>query len=262
MKLKKLISIIFVLLLSVGVLSSPVSAVEIVEDKGVVIGFDDTYAPFGFKDENGEYTGFDVDLAKAVFEKLGVKYKFQPIEWAMKETELATGQIDMIWSGYTRTPEREKEYLFSDTYLEGKRLILVQSDSDINTKADLEGKTIATQEGSSELDAINADTELVNSIAGGQAVTYPSFTEVLSDLANGRVDAIVIEDSLLGYYYKQNNQTEKFKALDETLGDKKLAVGFRKEDEDFVSKFNEVLKEVKEDGTYDKIKEKWFGNID
>ena len=100
----------------------------------LVLGFDDTFVPMGFKDENGEYTGFDIELAKAVGEKLGKEIAFQPIDWSMKETELNNGNIDFIWNGYSVTEERKEKVAFSDAYLDNRQVIITLAESDINNK--------------------------------------------------------------------------------------------------------------------------------
>lgn len=234
--------------------------------KELVIGFDDTFAPFGFRTElfegvesDDEFTGLDVELAKVVFAQMNVEYRFQPIDWAMKETELETKQIDAIWNGYSVTPERQEKLALSIPYMKNRQAIIVKKESDIQTKEDLVGKVVATQAESSSYEALMKDDKLMEQIDGGAPVTYSTFVEVFSDLDTGRADAIVIDDTMGLYYLTQTGKREAYRLLDDDFGVEDFAVGFRKEDQEFVDQFNKVLQKVLEDGTFDKIYEKWFG---
>lgn len=264
--MKKLTSLSLLgLLLGAGTLTLIQSAQAqstIEEGEKVIIGFDDTFAPFGFKDESGEIVGFDIDLAQAVLGKLQVDYEFQPIDWSTKETELKTGNIDMIWNGYTITPEREKVVLFSDPYVDNKQVILVKADSPVQTKADLKGKVVATQAESSSLEGILKDEEFVAGIDGGQPITYATFVEVFADLDNGRADAIVVDETLATYYLAQAESQSDYRILEENFGEEEYAVGFRPEDQAFVDKFNQALEAVIEEGTFEEIEAKWFADLE
>lgn len=230
-------------------------------DAPVVIGFDDTFAPFGFKNEAGEYVGFDLELAAEIFSQMGVAYRFQPIDWSMKETELNTGNIDMIWNGYSITEEREKVVLFSIPYIENRQIIIVAADSNIQSKEDLMGKSLATQEQSASLEAILADDEFVNTL-GSDPVTYATFVEVFSDLNNGRVDAIVVDETLASYFLEQAGNAGDYRILEENFGEEEYGVGFRKSDAAFVEEFNDILSKMIEDGRFAEIKSNWFTEIE
>ena len=116
------------------------------EQRGkVVVGIDDTFAPMGFRDENNELTGYDIDMAQAVSEKLGLTFEFQTIDWSMKETELNAGNIDLIWNGYSITETRKQQVAFSEPDLENRQLIITLADSAIETKDDLAGQSVAVQ---------------------------------------------------------------------------------------------------------------------
>lgn len=230
------------------------------EGETVKIGLDSTFAPYGFLD-NGEYAGFDVELAEEVFGKMGVDYQFQSIDWSMKEAELNNGNIDMIWNGYSKTPEREALVTFSDNYLGGKVGVLVKNDSDIQTFDDLAGKKLATQEGSSQLEALMKEPELVASLDGGNVITFSSFNDVLLELSTGRVDAIVVAELTTRYYFSQNGQADEYRMLDEDFGITETAVGFRNSDQEFVESFNIALNEVMESDSFDRIENKWFADL-
>ena len=224
----------------------------------LVVGLDDTFAPMGFKDENGEIVGFDVDLAKAMAEKLGKAIEFQSIDWSMKETELNAGNIDFIWNGYSISDERKEQVDFSVPYLKNRQIIITLADSDINTKADLAGKTVAAQTGSTAVDAIEAEPDVLASFKDGKPVTYESNNDVLMDLEAGRVDAAVADEIIVRYYISKKGE-EKFKILDEDFGDEEYGVGMRKGDTTMVDAFNKAYEEMKADGTLAEISTKWFG---
>lgn len=251
----------YLLLLTCAWLLLPMPAQALDTKDSVTIGFDETFVPFGFKDDSGEYVGFDIDLAKEILGRMDVDYEFQPIDWTLKETELNTGNIDMIWNGYTKTKEREKKLAFSDVYHQSRQIFVVMEDNEeIQTREDLAGKVVATQDDSSPLENMRQDPGFMKSLDGGAPVTYPSYVEVFTDLETGRADAIAVEDSMLLYYLAAGLKGDNYRILDESqdLGIGEIAVGFRKEDEDFVKEFNKVLKDVKDDGTFDQIKEKWL----
>ncbi|MDO4772468.1 MAG: amino acid ABC transporter substrate-binding protein [Bacillota bacterium] len=232
---------------------------ENAEKSTYIVGFDNTFAPMGFE-KDGENMGFDIDLAKKMEEKLGVSFQFQAIDWTLKETELESKNIDMIWNGYSITEDRKAKVLFSDPYMDNRILILVKKDSEIMKKSDLKGKTVSTQDQSSSLDALNAD-EISKDLQ--DIITYASFNDVFSDLKTERSDAIVVDETLGLYYITTAGETDNFRVLDEDLGSEEYAVGFRKEDEAFVKEFNLALKELKEKGEVQKIYDKWFkGSIE
>ncbi len=219
-----------------------------------IVGFDNTFAPMGFE-KDGENVGFDIDLAKKMEEKLGVTFEFQPIDWTIKETELDSKNIDMIWNGYSITEERKEKVLFSIPYMDNRELILVNKKSDIETKDDLKGKIVCTQGESSAEDALMKD-DISKDLA--EVVTYPSFNEVFSDLKNERCDAIIIDETMGLYYLNTSGEGDLYRVLEDDLGKEQYAVGFRKEDTEFVEKFNKALQELIDSGEVDKIYKKWF----
>lgn len=224
----------------------------------LVLGFDDTFVPMGFKDENGEYTGFDIELAKAISEKLGEEIEFQPIDWSMKETELANGNIDFIWNGYSVTEERKEKVEFSKTYLNNRQIIITLADSKVKTKADLKDAKVAAQNASSAVNAIEADGNIISTFKEGKVITFDTNNEALMDLEAGRVDAVVA-DEILAKYYMNGRGAEKYNVLEEDFGKEDYAVGMRKDDKEIVEKFNKAFDEVVADGTAGEISKKWFG---
>lgn len=223
-----------------------------------VIGLDETFAPMSFRDVEGDIVGFDVDIATEIGKLSGLRFEFQPIDWVMKETELNAGNIDLIWNGYTITEERKEKVAFSDAYLENSQIIVTLKDSDIQSKEELADQVVATQQASATLDAMESDeTGIVEKFDGGEPILYPTFTDVFNDLESGRSDAIVV-DEVLGRYIMKQKGSEKFNVLTDNFGDEEYGVGIRKEDTALQEAINEGLAEIKENGTYDTIYQKWF----
>ena len=228
-------------------------------DRGyVVVGLDDTFAPMGFRDDKDEIIGFDIDLAKEVFNRLDIKVKFQPIDWSMKEAELNSGNIDLIWNGYTITEERKEKVQFTKAYLDNRQVIITLSNSEINKKEDLANKSIALQSGSSSLDAVNREPEIVKSLKGGEPILFSTNNEAFMDLEAGRVDAVVA-DEILARYYINERGANKYKVLEEDFGKEEYGIGVRKSDKTLLKKVESTLDAMNKDGTCEKISKKWFG---
>lgn len=258
---KLLMVLLASLLMLAGCASKPASkdSFEEISKRGyLVVGLDDTFAPMGFRDANNELTGFDVDLAKEVVARMGLELRLQPIDWTMKESELNSKNIDLIWNGYSITEKRKEAVNFSMPYLTNRQVIIVMNDSVIQTKADLAGASIAVQRESSALDAVMADAELAAMIKNQAPVEFDTNLEVFMDLEAGRVDAIVVDEVLADYVISQRNP-EDYRYLPEDLGSEEYAVGVRKSDEQLLAKINVILTEMIADGSFGEIKQRWFG---
>lgn len=228
--------------------------------KEVIVGLDDTFVPMGFKDEEGELVGFDIDLAKAVFEAEDMKVTFQPIDWSMKETELSNGTIDLIWNGYSKTAEREKKVLFSDPYMENDQVLVTPKKSNITTFDGMKDKTLGAQEGSSGYSLFTDQPEVLKDLVkDNDAVLYASFNEAFIDLETGRIDGLLIDKVYANYYLTQKDQLEDYTITEGPFESEDFAVGMRKDDKKLADKVNEGLKELQENGEFAKISEKWFG---
>jgi len=231
---------------------------QTVEDKGsFILGFDAGFAPMGYKDENGEYVGFDIDLANEVASRLGLEIVFQPINWDSKEMELNNGNIDVIWNGLTITEERMKNMLFSDAYMNNQQIIVVAANSGITSKADLAGKSVAAQVDSSAMEAIEAEPDVMNSF--GELIESPDYVEALMELKQGSVDAVVV-DEMTGRYYVLADNPDAYVVLEDTFGEEQYGVGFRLADQAFRDKIQETLNAIIADGTAAEISQKWFGD--
>ena len=179
------------------------TSLQYILDKGtLILGLDENFPPMGYRDESGEIVGFDIDLAKEVATRLGVELVIQPIDWAAKEMELQNKNIDVIWNGMSVTEERAAGMNLSKPYLANRQIIIVPEGSDIKTKADLAGKKVAIQAGSSALDAVNADAATAAII--GELVEFADNNSAFLDLKAGRVDAFVVDETY-GRYLIANN---------------------------------------------------------
>lgn len=224
------------------------------DDATFVVGLDDSFPPMGFRDENNEIVGFDVDLAKEVGERMGMEVVLQPIDWESKELELDSGNIDVIWNGLTITDERKEAMDFTKPYLENDQVIVVKNDSAIAAKADLVGKNIGVQKGSSAYDAFTSD-EISSQVA--ELTEYPENVSALADLSIGRIDAVIV-DSIVARYYITSENAE-FKILDESLAPEQYGVAVKKGNTELLDQIQEALDAMNEDGTAAEISTNWFG---
>ncbi|MCF2678266.1 amino acid ABC transporter substrate-binding protein [Streptococcus alactolyticus] len=226
----------------------------------ITIGFDNTFVPMGFEDRDGTYTGFDVDLANAVFKEYGIKVNWQPIDWDMKETELNNGTIDLIWNGYSMTKEREEKVRFTNPYMINKQVLVTKKSSGITDFADMKGKTLGVQSGSSGYDAFLASPKVLKDIvAGKDATQYETLTQALIDLKNNRIDGLLIDEVYANYYLKQEGELDRYNIIPSAFTGEDFAVGSRKADKTLVEKINQGFKTLYQKGIFQKISQKWFG---
>lgn len=219
-----------------------------------IVGFDQDFPPMGFVGDDGEYTGFDLELAEEVCERLDLEFVAQPIAWDSKDATLGSGEIDCIWNGFTMNG-REDDYTWTDAYLDNKQVFVVRGNSGIKSKADLAGKVVDVQTDSSAEAALNDNTELKDSFALLQ--TIPDYNTGFMDLESGAVDAVAMDIVVASY------QIEKRKAdfviLEEEISAEEYGVGFAKGNEAVRDQIQKVLKEMAADGTMAEISTKWFG---
>lgn len=254
----KKISLIFIIIILIGSLVGCSNKQANQSDNKIIVGIDDTFVPMGFRDESGEIVGYDIDLAKEAFGRIGYTVEFQPIDWSMKETELESGNIDVIWNGYTITEERKEKVEFTKSYVQNRQVIITLKDSEINSKEDLNGKNVAVQNGSSSLDAINKESDLVKLFKAGKPILFDTNNEAFMDLEAGRTDALVA-DEIMAKYYMEKMGNEKFKILNDDFGKEEYSVGLRKDDIMLVDELNTTLDNMKNDGVMADISKKWFG---
>lgn len=229
---------------------------EDMQAKGeLVVGLDDTFAPMGFRDEENNLVGFDIDLANAVGKELGIKVKFQPINWDSKELELTSKNVDCLWNGMSATPERIEKMSLSNKYLNNKIVIMaLKKDVKVTKAEDLAGYNIGTQADSAALETMEADAAY--DTFKDKVTEYKTYDQALMDMQAGRVDCIVV-DQVLGEY-KNSKLEEKMTVCDYDFGDDFYAIGFRKEDKALTDKVNEAIKAAIDNGEAEKISKKWF----
>lgn len=232
------------------------SSLEDLKNRGVfILGLDDSFPPLGFRDENNEIVGYDIDLAKEVAKRLGVNFKAQPIEWDAKEQELNTGKIDCIWNGFTITPERQEALAFTVPYLKNEQVVVVRRDSNIKTLADMAGKTIGLQGGSSAQEAVDGNASFAESLKN--QVIFNDNVTALNDLEVGGVDGVVMDSVVADYGIATTGKS--FTVLPDALAKEEYGVAFRKTDIALRDAVQKILNDMQKDGTIENISTKWFG---
>lgn len=220
------------------------------------VGFDQDFPPFGYVDENGEFTGFDLELAKEAAKRMDMEIKLQPIDWDSKELELSSGSISCIWNGFTMNG-RENDYTWTESYMDNSQVFVVKSDSGIKTQADLAGKIVTAQTDSAALNALNGDDFKDLKASFKELLTCAQYNTAFMDLEAGAVDAVAMDIGVAKYQIE--GKESKFIILDEPIVKEQYAIGFYKGNTEMRDKVQKALDEMAADGTFKKISEKWFG---
>lgn len=220
------------------------------------VGFDQDFPPFGYVDENGEFTGFDLELAKEAAKRMDMEIKLQPIDWDSKELELSSGSISCIWNGFTMNG-RENDYTWTESYMDNSQVFVVKSDSGIKTQADLAGKIVTAQTDSAALNALNGDDFKDLKASFKELLTCAQYNTAFMDLEAGAVDAVAMDIGVAKYQIE--GKESKFIILDEPIVKEQYAVGFYKGNTEMRDKVQKALDEMAADGTFKKVSEKWFG---
>ena len=219
------------------------------------VGFDAEYPPYGYMDENGEYTGFDLELAQAVCDLEGWELVKTPIAWDSKDMELESGSIDCIWNGFTING-REDDYTWSDPYVDNSQVMIVAEDSGITSLGDLAGKTVGVQAASAALELLQ-DPEGQKELADTFAVLqeFPDYNGAFVELQAGTVDAIAMDIGVAKYQIKTRG--EGFIIMDEALNSEQYGIGFKLGNEELRDAVNADLQTLLENGTFDTLAEKY-----
>ncbi len=220
-----------------------------------VLGLDDSFPPLGFRSEDNEIVGYDIDLAKEVAKRLGVDFRAQPIDWDAKEMELETGKIDCVWNGFTITEERKNALSFTEAYLNNDQVLVVRDDSGINSLADITGKIVGIQSGSSAQEAVDDNAAFSSSIS--KIIMFKDNITALNDLDIGGLDGVVMDSVVANYSIAQTKKP--FKVINESLANEGYGIGFRKNEPELRDAVWNILKEMQSDGTVTAISQKWFG---
>ncbi len=235
---------------------------KVKESGTLVLGLDKSFPPMGFVDtETGGITGFDVELAEAACEKLGIKLKTQPIDWGNKTAELNNGNVDCLWNGFSITEEREKTFTMSEPYMKNNQIILIKSGSGYKGLDSLAGKVIGVQTDSSAETALNSSKMAEFKKSLKNVVKIDDYSKAVMEMQNGTIDAIAIDEVVARYYLTKNPGA--YEVLSDGKGDvslaaEKYAVAFRKQDKALRDKINTALEEMAKDGSAAKISQKWF----
>ncbi len=256
--IKRMFVILLMLSMIAGIFTACSSETKTDNDGKFTVGFDAEFPPYGYKDDNGEYVGFDLDLAQAVCDKKGWTLVKQPIDWDSKDMELNSGTIDCIWNGFTMNG-REKDYTWSSAYIDNSQVVIVKEDSQINQLSDLKGKVVAVQSDSSALAAFTSDDaeernlELAKSFSSLQQVG--DYNSAFMNLESGSVDAICMDIGVANYELKARGNS--FRLLNEHISSEEYGIGFKKGNTSLRDEVEEALKEMLADGTFMQIAKKW-----
>ncbi len=226
------------------------------DDKTLVVGFDQNFPPFGYVNDDGEFDGFDIELAKEAAKRMDMKIKLQPIDWDSKDMELESGTIDCIWNGFTMNG-REDQYTWTDAYMDNSQVFVVRKDSGIKKLKDLKGKTVEVQKESSAESALNDNKKLKKTF--GDYLTVADYNTAMMDLESGAVDAIGMD---IFVAKDQLKSRDGFKILKQKISSEQYAVGFLKGNTELRDQVQGALEEMVKDGTFAKISKKWFDGQD
>ncbi|NLF53989.1 MAG: amino acid ABC transporter substrate-binding protein [Thauera phenolivorans] len=220
----------------------------------IVVGLDDNFPPMGFRNEKNELVGFDIDLAREAAKRLGIEVEFKPIDWSAKEAELNGKRVDALWNGLTITEQRRQNIGFTAPYMENHQIIVVNADSPIQAKAELAGRVVGIQDGSSAVDAVLKDP-----VAGSikELKKFGDNVTALMDLTTGRLEAVVL-DEVVGRYYTAKKPGQ-YRVLEDNFGTEEYGVGVRKDDTELLARIQKAMDEMKQDGSAARISTEWFG---
>ena len=252
---KRSLAVLMAGVMAASMMTGVVSVYADADSKTLTVGFDAEYPPFGYKDNNGDYVGFDLDLAQEVCDNLGWELVKKPINWDSKDMELNSGSIDCIWNGFTING-REDDYTWSDPYLNNEQVMVVAADSKIEKLDDLAGKNVVVQAASAALDALNSDDNKDLTASFGSLTENPDYNTAFMNLDSGAADAIAVDIGVAKYQLSQREEG-KYVILDEPNQSEQYGIGFKKGNDELKDTvWAEVLK-LYDAGEVDKLAEKY-----
>ena len=222
---------------------------KVLDSGKLVLGLDPTFKPMGYTDENDNIVGFDIDVAKEVCSRLGVELETYSVNWDTKEQDLNAGTIDCIWNGLSVSDERKKVMLMSEPYMKNEMVFVVNGSSDVASQADLAGKNIAVQNGSTAQETLLASDVVANL----SLIHISEPTRLLSMVDAAFLDSVVAN-------YEISTSGKDYKVLPDGLDPEEYAIGFRLGDQALCDKIEEILHEMKQDGKLAEISTTWFGS--
>ncbi|MCR5098699.1 MAG: transporter substrate-binding domain-containing protein [Lachnospiraceae bacterium] len=228
---------------------------KILESKRFVMGFDAKFPPWGYiNEETGEAEGFDIDLAREVCRRMGVELVPQPINWRTKEEELSHSKVDCIWNGMSVDDKRVERMTLTAPYMKNDLVFVVRNDSDIRSMEQMKGLKVGVQGGAT------SQTELERLEIFGSIIEFVEDDNItiMSKIATGELDA-ALTDSVFAYYYVSNQKENNFLILPQKIKEEDLAIGFRRGDYALRDRVQQILDEMRADGTMARYSTKWFG---
>ncbi len=253
-----LLAILMMTLAFAGCSSTPADAPADGETKTFTVGFDAAFPPYGYADENGEYVGFDLDLAAEVAKRNNWELVLKPIDWNAKDMQLDSGAIDCIWNGFTING-REDSYTWSKPYVDNSQVIVVRADAGIAKLTDLADKTVIVQTESSAEAALTAeednDANLALAATFKKLERVPDYNTAFMKLESGAADAVAMDVGVANY--QVTSRGEGFVILDETISEEQYGVGFKLGNTELRDTVEATLDAMVADGTFTKIAEEW-----
>jgi polar amino acid transport system substrate-binding protein len=254
--MKKILAIVLVMGMVFSLAACKNSSTKSADKDTLTVGFDQDFPPFGYVGDDGEFTGFDIDMAKECAKRMGKEIVLQPINWDAKDMELEAGTIDCIWNGFTING-REDQYTWSKAYMDNSQVVVVKADSGIKSLADLAGKVVEVQKESSAQSALEDDTHTDLLASFGQFLTVDQYNTAFMDLESGAVDAIAIDIGVAKFQLQ--GKEDQFTILDEQISTEQYGIGFLKGNEELRDQVEKTLMEMVDDGTFAEISNKYFG---
>lgn len=232
------------------------NSLQYILDNGeLILGLDASFPPMGYTDDDQNIVGFDIDVAKEVCKRMDIKLKLKSIDWDSKELELDTKNIDCIWNGLSYSKDRDEAMTLSEPYMTNRQVIVTLADSDIKSEADLKGKVVALQSGSTASEALDKKAELKDSLK--DEILIDDNVKAMMDLKINGSDAVIMDEVVARYYTEKEPDT--YKVLDDSMADEQYVIGFRKGENLLCQEVEKCLKAMKADGTLESISKTWFG---
>ena len=230
---------------------------RIQSSKTLRIGLDDSLPPLGFRDEQNQIVGFDIDVAKAVCETLGITLPPVPIDWSMKFNELDANNVDCLWNGFSYSEARAEKCTLSKPYLNNNQVLVTLKKSGITSLTQMAGKALSLQEQSSAEQALEEKTDFKNSL--GQVVTFKENITAFKDIEAGQTDGLLIDSVMAEYYIAQQADPNQYVVIPEPLATEAYVIAFKKGDNALKNQIETALSELKKNGRLAEISKKWFG---
>lgn len=252
---KKIVAVLLAVLMLTTLMAGCQESAEETGTRTFTVGFDAEFPPYGYIDDNGEYDGFDLALAEEVCNRLGWELELQAIVWDSKDAELEAGNIDCIWNGFTKSPDRAEDYTWSVPYVDNSQVIVVRDDSGITSLADLAGKTVMVQAGSSALSALEGEDCAELTASFGELLEVADYNAGFMELENGTIDALAMDIGVANYQI--STRGGGYTILDESIATEVYCVGFLLGNTELMYTVQGALLEMAEDGTMLEIAEQY-----